>query len=298
MDALTSGYKMGSLFRSSNLWSDDTIFFFIFASLRERTIEALTKQSKTQFAAKLFNLLDRSFRGQDLVMTLKQRNAMMNELLTAHQQAGPEGLRSRLLPCRTRSRRRLDNANSMNGNVTRRGFREQIWRVNSSSDSPSMRSEIMPEERAKPSKNLLRILIAEQRQKNQEIEDELRMIKQKLQQEIKARRYDRMYARPLYLYLRPVSPRELQLQLLRRDTNNEEMKRVTDQTLQEWNEVQMIWELMAKQMSSLEQALFFDDESISRLGIFTSYLEVATHCQHLSTLRIVGIRRASLHSRA
>jgi hypothetical protein len=61
--------------------------------------------------------------------------------------------------------------------------------------------------------------------------------------------------------------RELQLQLLRRDNDNNEMKKATEQTLQEWNEVQTMWELMAKQMNGLEQALFpLDDDSLQRIG--------------------------------
>lgn len=168
---------MGSLFHNGNEWNDDHQFFFVFALLRERTIETLTKQSKTQFAAKLYNLLDMNFRGQETVLAVKQRQHVMNEFHTR------DSLRTRLVHWRQRSRKRVELTSSLG--VGRRHLKEQFRRSNSETET---RAYVANTRSEKPSKRLLRMLIAEQRQKNQEIEDELRLIKTKLQQEIKARR--------------------------------------------------------------------------------------------------------------
>ena len=59
---------------------------------------------------------------------------------------------------------------------------------------------------------------------------------------------------------------------MRRDNDNNEMKRTTEHTLQEWTEIQTVWELMGKQMNSLEQALFsLDEDSVmQRIGTSTA----------------------------
>lgn len=253
---LSEGGRLGALFQSGNEWNDDSLFFFVFASLRERMIEALTKNNKALFAAKLYNLLDRCFRGQETVLALKQRQHVINEYVMTKY-----GQKVQLVNWRQRSRKRIDGGG---GSGRRLAIREVLLdrRSSNSNGGGSGGGDLPPnsphqvllqhQRRAnseKPSKSLLKLMIADQRQKNQEIEDELRLIKLKLQQEIKAKR-------------------ELQLQLLRRDNDNNEMKKTTEQTLQEWTEIQMMWELMAKQMNGLEQVLFpLDDDSLlQRIG--------------------------------
>jgi hypothetical protein len=84
--------------------------------------------------------------------------------------------------------------------------------------------------------------------------------------------------------------RELQLQLLRRDNDNNEMKKTTEQTLQEWTEIQMMWELMAKQMNGLEQALFpLDDDSLlQRIGSSHAHAHAPPHTHHRTRTRPVA----------
>lgn len=176
-------YRMGSFFIIGNEWNDDIIFFFVFAILRERTIETLTKQNKALCAAKLYNLLDSCFRGQETVLALKQRQHFMNEIITVNQQRGSDELRSRLVDWR---QKRMDTSAPVT--VARKAVRE-IKRSNSTPDSLSSRLESGAKQKEKPSKKLLRMLLCEQKQKNQDLEDELRMIKLKLQQELKARQY-------------------------------------------------------------------------------------------------------------
>jgi len=278
---LVEGGRLGALFQRGNEWNDDSLFFFVFGSLRERMIEALTKNNKALFAAKLYNLLDRCFRGQDTVLALKQRQHVINEYVMTKY-----GQKVQLVNWRQRSRKRIDagGSSSTSGSGRRLAIREVLLDRRSSStgggDLPpnSPHQVLLQHQRRanseKPSKSLLKLMIADQRQKNQEIEDELRLIKLKLQQEIKAKR-------------------ELQLQLLRRDNDNNEMKKTTEQTLQEWNEIQMMWELMAKQMNGLEQALFpLDDDSlVQRMG---SSGETGVLSRHHSTEMGGGKKKKTL----
>jgi hypothetical protein len=191
---LSEGGRLGALFQSGNEWNDDSLFFFVFASLRERMIEALTKNNKALFAAKLYNLLDRCFRGQETVLALKQRQHVINEYVMTKY-----GQKVQLVNWRQRSRKRIDVGG---GSGRRLAIREVLLdRRSSSSNGGGSGGDLPPnsphqvllqhQRRAnseKPSKSLLKLMIADQRQKNQEIEDELRLIKLKLQQEIKAKR--------------------------------------------------------------------------------------------------------------
>jgi hypothetical protein len=193
----TDGARLGVLFQNGNEWNDDNLFFFVFASMRERMIEALTKNNKALFAAKLYNLLDRSFKGQETVLALKQRQHVINEYIMARY-----GRKVPLINWRQRSRKRIDTSN---GSGRRLAIREVLLDRRSSSsgsngDQPlnSPHQRIQHQRRInseRPSKSLLKLMIADQRQKNQEIEDELRLIKLKLQQEVKAKRY-RLAATP------------------------------------------------------------------------------------------------------
>ncbi len=189
---MLSDGRLGALFQSGNEWNDDSLFFFVFGSLRERMIEALTKNNKALFAAKLYNLLDRCFRGQETVLALKQRQHVINEYVMTKY-----GQKVQLVNWRQRSRKRIDVGP---GSGRRLAIREVLLDRRSSSsnggggDLPphSPHQVLLQHQRRanseKPSKSLLKLMIADQRQKNQEIEDELRLIKLKLQQEIKAKR--------------------------------------------------------------------------------------------------------------
>ena len=187
------GGRLGALFQNGNEWNDDNLFFFIFASLRERMIEALTKNNKALFAAKLYNLLDKSFRGQETVLALKQRQHVINEYVMTKY-----GQKVQLVNWRQRSRKRIDVGGSSGGR--RLAIREVLLDrgrggssgggsgIGGGSDQQALGSphhgQLSHHHRRgaseKPSKHLLMLMIAEQRQKNQEIEDELRLIKLEL----------------------------------------------------------------------------------------------------------------------
>jgi hypothetical protein len=189
---LSDGGRLGALFQSGNEWNDDSLFFFVFGSLRERMIEALTKNNKALFAAKLYNLLDRCFRGQETVLALKQRQHVINEYVMTKY-----GQKVQLVNWRQRSRKRIDVGG---GSGRRLAIREVLLDRRGSSNNggggdlpPNSPHQVLLQHQRranseKPSKSLLKLMIADQRQKNQEIEDELRLIKLKLQQEIKAKR--------------------------------------------------------------------------------------------------------------
>ncbi len=127
---------------------------------------------------------------------------------------------------------------SSNNRKIRKEAKRRIKKSDKSKDEQQQQLENLNLE--KPSKRLLLVMLAEQRQKNQEMEDDLRLIKLKLQQETKAKR-------------------EMQLQVLRKDNNNNELKKASEMTLQEFSELQAMWEAMGKTMSTLEQLLFEGD---------------------------------------
>ena len=53
--------------------------------------------------------------------------------------------------------------------------------------------------------------------------------------------------------------------MLRRDNDNNEVKRTEEQTLQQWTELQTAWDGMSRHMSFIEQLLFpLDEESAPR----------------------------------
>jgi len=50
------------------------------------------------------------------------------------------------------------------------------------------------------------------------------------------------------------------------------MKKTAEQALQEWSEIQAMWEVMTKQMNGLEQVLFplEEDAQMQRIGTFAT----------------------------
>jgi len=148
----------------------------VFGLLRERIIEALIKNSKVSFATRFYNLLDDCFKGQQIALALKQRQNLLNEYVSAHY-----GQKVQLVDWRLREGRKRPEG-------TRRLRWDVLERLSGSPDQIGV-SQAKHENSERSSKRLIMLMVSDQRQKNQEIEDELRLTKLKLQQELKAKRY-------------------------------------------------------------------------------------------------------------
>ena len=135
-------------------------------AIQREADRAPNKNSRVSFAAKLYNLLDKNYYGSEMVINVKNKQSLNNQCMM--------------------NKVRLTSSSSREDLKTRRG---DIITSRKGKDKRPERDDCpAPTPPNKPSKRLLMLLLAEQRQKNQESEDELRLIKLKLQQEIKSRR--------------------------------------------------------------------------------------------------------------